>query len=95
MLAAAVFAANPFWSQAQAQAQAVHVVQPGETLWQIAAVVSGDPHRWPEIYRANRDQIKDPSTLYPGQKLSIPDFGADDAPPSDTAPAPKDPPDGG
>ena len=58
-----------------ATANPVHVVQPGETLWQIAAALSGNPHRWPELYRANRDQIKDPSLLYPGQRLAIPDFG--------------------
>ena len=59
-----------------ATADPVHVVQPGETLWQIAAALSGNPHRWPELYRANRDQIKDPSLLYPGQRLAIPGFGA-------------------
>jgi len=77
-----------------AVADEVHVVLQGETLWQIAAALSGDPHRWPELYRANRDQIRDPSMLYPGQRLAIPDFGggrrlpapgAVDAPP---APAP-------
>jgi nucleoid-associated protein YgaU len=59
---------------AAAGAESVHEVQPGETLWQIAAQFTGDPHQWPELYRANRDQIKDPSRLYPGQVLSIPDF---------------------
>ncbi len=69
-LAAAVLglAAGP------ATADPVHVVQPGETLWQIAAALSGNPHRWPELYRANRDQIKDPSLLYPGQRLASPGF---------------------
>ena len=43
-----------------------HVVQPGESLWQIAAQTGGDPQLWPVLYRANRDQIKDPSRLYPG-----------------------------
>lgn len=52
-----------------------HVVLPGETLWQIAALLTGDAYRWPELYRANRDQIKDPSLLYPGQRLAIPEFG--------------------
>ncbi len=59
-----------------ASADQIHVVQPGETLWQIAAALSGNPHRWPELYRANRDQIKDPSLLYPGQRLATPGFGA-------------------
>jgi len=62
-------------SSAGAQKQ-VHVVVSGETLWQIAAALSGDAHRWPELYRANRDQIKDPALLYPGQRLAIPDFRA-------------------
>lgn len=70
---------------AGADVDRVHVVQPGETLWQIAAVLTGDPHRWPELYRANRDQIKDPSTLYPGQRLAIPDF---DEPATEPRPAP-------
>lgn len=60
---------------APAGADRVHVVQPGESLWQIAAVVAGNPHRWPELYRANRDQIKDPAHLYVGQRLAIPEFG--------------------
>ena len=49
-----------------------HVVQPGETLWIIADRTLGDPTLWPALYRANRDQIKDPSVLYPGQSLTIP-----------------------
>ena len=51
-----------------------HVVQPGESLSQSAAQAGGDPQRWPVLYRANRDQIKDPSRLYPGQALLIPEF---------------------
>ena len=66
-------------ASAWAGAERVHVVQPGETLWHIAAQVAGDPHLWPQLYRANRDQIVDPSRLYPGQVLSIPDFQNDAA----------------
>jgi nucleoid-associated protein YgaU len=64
-------------ASASAGAERVHVVQPGETLWHIAGQVAGDPHLWPRLYRANRDQIVDPSRLYPGQVLSIPDFQSD------------------
>ena len=32
-----------------------HVVQPGESLSQIAAQAGGDPQLWPVLYRANRD----------------------------------------
>ena len=51
-----------------------HTVQLGETLWQIAARTVGDPTLWPALYLANRDQIKDPSRVYPGQQLAIPEI---------------------
>jgi nucleoid-associated protein YgaU len=52
----------------------VHVVTRGETLWSIAAKpdVYADPYLWPVIYRFNRDQIQDPSRIYPSQRLLIP-----------------------
>jgi nucleoid-associated protein YgaU len=51
-----------------------HTVKRGETLPQIAsqADVYGDASLWPLLYRANRDQISDPSVLWPGQVLRIP-----------------------
>ena len=50
----------------------LHEVRDGETLATIAADTLGDPTLWPALYRANRDQIRDPARLYPGQKLAIP-----------------------
>lgn len=52
----------------------VHTVKRGETLPQIAAQpdVYGDALLWPLIYRANRDQIRDPKRIWPGQILRIP-----------------------
>jgi nucleoid-associated protein YgaU len=76
---------------APAAADRVHVVQPGESLWQIAKVLTGDPTLWPLLYRANRDQIVDPSRLYPGQKLSIPDLEPDAPAPVGTGPGPSGP----
>lgn len=51
-----------------------HAVEEGETLWSIAARrdIYGDALLWPLLYKANRDQIKDPRQIYPGQVLSIP-----------------------
>ena len=49
-----------------------HDVRDGDTLATIAEMTLGDPSLWPALYRANRDQIRDPSRLYPGQRLEIP-----------------------
>ncbi|APG23839.1 MAG: DUF4398 domain-containing protein [Syntrophotalea acetylenica] len=53
---------------------ATYHVGGGETLWTIAAQpdIYGDPLLWPLIYQANRDQIRDPRQVYPGQSLTIP-----------------------
>ncbi|MCP4544863.1 MAG: LysM peptidoglycan-binding domain-containing protein [bacterium] len=46
----------------------------GDCLWWISAkeAIYADPVKWPRIYRANRDQIKDPDLIYPGQVFAIP-----------------------
>jgi nucleoid-associated protein YgaU len=51
-----------------------YTVRRGETLPQIAArtEIYNDSSLWPLIYRANRDQIRDPRQLWPGQNLKIP-----------------------
>ncbi len=51
-----------------------HTVKRGETLPQISALpeVYNDNMLWPLLYRANRDQIRDPRHLWPGQVLRIP-----------------------
>ncbi|MBT0664424.1 LysM peptidoglycan-binding domain-containing protein [Geobacter pelophilus] len=51
-----------------------HTVKRGESLPQIAALpeIFNDTQLWPLIYRANRDQIRDPRYLWPGQTLRIP-----------------------
>lgn len=53
---------------------AFYTVRRGETLPQIAArsEIYNDASLWTLIYRANRDQIRDPKRLWPGQVLSIP-----------------------
>ncbi len=51
-----------------------YTVRRGETLPQISARVEvyNDSSLWPLIYRANRDQIRDPKRLWPGQVFAIP-----------------------
>ena len=57
----------------------VHVVRAGESLATIAHGELGDIALWPVLYRANRDRIKDPARIYPGQELTIPEPGSDGA----------------
>jgi nucleoid-associated protein YgaU len=59
---------------AEKQPVSKYTVKRGETLPQIAAQpeVYGDASLWPLIYRANRDQVRDPGVLWPGQVLRIP-----------------------
>ncbi len=59
-----------------------YTVRRGETIPQIAArtEIYNDSSLWPLIYRANRDQIRDPKQLWPGQILKIPrHFSRDEA----------------
>ena len=61
---------------------ASYTVRRGETLPQISArtEIYNDSTLWPIIYRANRDQIRDPKRLWPGQVFVIPrNFSHDEA----------------
>ena len=51
-----------------------HIVKEGETLKSIAksSPIYKDEAYWDVIYRANRDQVRDPKVLYPGQQLYLP-----------------------
>ena len=49
-----------------------YVAKAGDTLWKIAENMYGDGKKWKNIYRFNKDSIKDPNKLKPGTKLVIP-----------------------
>lgn len=64
------------------------VVQPGHNLWRIARQAYGRGVRYTVIYQANRDQIRDPDLIYPGQIFALPaSAGSAVAPPDQPAPA--------
>ena len=48
------------------------IVQPGNSLWRIARRTYGSGFGYSVIYDANRDQIKDPDLIYPGQIFTLP-----------------------
>lgn len=47
-------------------------VQRGDTLQKISSKFYGTTKKWNKIYEANRDVLKSPNTLRPGQVLNIP-----------------------
>jgi nucleoid-associated protein YgaU len=48
------------------------VVQPGHSLWRLSRLAYGRGVRYTVIYEANRDQIRDPARIYPGQIFALP-----------------------
>ena len=49
-----------------------YTVQKGDSLWRIAAKELGSGRRWQEIYELNRRVISNPSLIFVGQKLKLP-----------------------
>ena len=49
-----------------------YMVKPGDTLSKIAKNEYGGVHRWKYLYELNKDRIKNPNKLKPGQKILIP-----------------------
>ncbi len=47
-------------------------IQKGDSLWKIAQEFYGDGNKYPAIFAANKEVIKDPDLIFPGQKIRIP-----------------------
>ena len=56
-------------SAPEASAAATYSVKPGDTLSSIGAARGVS---WQKIFEANRDKLKDPDKIFPGQELTIP-----------------------
>jgi LysM repeat protein len=78
--------------QTAVASQKTHVVQRGDTLWDISSTYLYDPFLWPQVWSANRD-IENPHLIFPGQEIQIPsDVIRRPLPPSVAKPALPPPP---
>jgi len=59
-------------STAPTEKQRTITVQAGDSLSKIAKRELGDANKWHAIYEANRDKIKDPDKIFPGEVLTLP-----------------------
>jgi nucleoid-associated protein YgaU len=59
-------------SPAVAPRSLTRIVYRGDSLWRISRITYGDGTRYAIVYRANRDRIRDPNLIHPGQILVLP-----------------------
>lgn len=57
---------------AAAAAAKTYTVKSGDSLWKIAQKNLGKGGRYMEVYNLNKDKIKNPNLIYPGQVLTLP-----------------------
>lgn len=70
------FSVAPHWSPydyptAIGEGQAYHIVERGDTLWDIAARYMGDPYMWPQVWEAN-PYVRKARLIYPGDPILLP-----------------------
>ena len=48
-----------------------YTVKRGDTLWDLSSMYLTSPWRWPELWGMNKEQIRNPHLIYPGQELVL------------------------
>lgn len=79
MLAAALCASAPVAAPLAAQqapdSSRVHVVRPGDTLWDLSRLYLNNPYLWPQIFQLNQGEVQNPNLIFPRERLRIPGAG--------------------
>ena len=48
-----------------------YTIKSGDTLWAISQIFLTSPWRWPELWGMNKEQVRNPHLIYPGQTLNL------------------------